>query len=67
MIFEQDMGSIYKPDDAKRRRIRDKALEDLDPSIREPVKRLIDNYDGEDLEKKLIELIGIKKTRDLIE
>ncbi len=61
------MGVIYKPEDAKRRRIIDKALEDLDPSIREPVKRLIESYSGEDLERKLTELIGFEKTRNLIE
>jgi len=37
------MGAVYKPDDAKRRRMIDKALEDLDPSIRGTVKKLIES------------------------
>ena len=61
------MGVIFKPEDTKRRKIIDKALEDLDPSIRDAAKRLIESYRGEDLEMKLTELIGLKKTRDLRE
>ena len=61
------MGAIYKPRDAKRRRMIDKALEDLDPSIRDITKKLIENYHGEDLEKKLTELVGYEKMRKLIE
>lgn len=37
------MGATYKPDNAKKRRTEDKALQNLDPSIREPVKNLIEN------------------------
>ena len=39
----------------------------MDPSIRDAAKRLIESYSGEDLERKLTELIGLKKTRDLRE
>ena len=61
------MGSIFKPEDKTRRRMIEKALEDLDPNIRDAVKRLIEDYQGKDLEKRLRELIGLKKTTDLIE
>ena len=61
------MGAIYKPGDTKRRRAMDKALEDLDPSIRNAAKRLIESYNGEDLERKLTELIGFEKMIRLIE
>jgi hypothetical protein len=61
------MGVTYKPEDAKRRRIKDKALKDLDPSLREPVKRIIESHSGEDPERKLTEPKSSKKTRDLIE
>jgi hypothetical protein len=60
------MGATYRPEDAKKRRMIDKALEDLDPSLREPARRLIESYSGEDLEKKLTELIGFEKTKKLI-
>jgi hypothetical protein len=59
------MGATYKPEDARRRRIKDKALKDLDPSLRGPAKRLIESHGGEDLERKLTK--RSKKTRDLIE
>lgn len=61
------MGSIFKPEDKTRRRMIEKALEDLDPNIRDAVKRLIEDYQGKDLEKRLRELIGLKRTTDLIE
>ncbi len=60
------MGVTYKPEDAKRRRLIEKALEDLDPSVREPARRLIEGYNGVDLEKKLTELIGYEMMRRLI-
>ena len=67
MMMGQGVGSIFKPEDKTRRRMMEKALEDLDPNIRDAVKRLIEDYHGKDLEKKLTELIGLKKTMDLIE
>jgi hypothetical protein len=61
------VGAIFKPDDKIKRRMFEEALEDLDPNIRDAVKRLIENYQGEDLERKLTELLGPKKTTDLME
>jgi hypothetical protein len=61
------MGVTYRPDDVKRRRMIERALVDLDPSLREPVKKLVENYKGEDLERKLTELVGFEKLKDLIE
>jgi hypothetical protein len=61
------VGAVYKPWDAKKRRQIDKALEDLDPSIRDTAKKLIENYHGEDLDKKLGELIGYEKMRKIVE
>ena len=60
------MGSIFKPDDKTRRRMMEKALEDLDPNVRDAVKKLVEDYKGKDLEKKLKNLIGLKKTMDLL-
>ena len=67
MMMGQCVGAIFKPDDKTRRRMIEKALEDLDPNIRDAVKRLIENYQGKDLDRKLTELIGLKKTMDLME
>lgn len=61
------MDSISRPEDRTRRRMIEKALEDLDPNMRDAVKRLIEDYKGDDLDRKLRELVGLKKTRDLIE
>jgi hypothetical protein len=55
------MGMTYKPKDARRRRVKDKALKDLDPSLREPAK----SHSGEDPERKITK--RSKKKRDLIE
>lgn len=66
MMMGHGVGTIFKPEDKTRRRMMEKALEDLDPNIREAVKRLIEDYQGKDLEKKLREFIGLKKTMDLI-
>ena len=60
------MGTVYRPDDAKRRRMIDKALEDLDPSLREPARKLVENYSGEDLERKLAELVGFEKAKKIV-
>jgi hypothetical protein len=59
------MGVTYKPEDARRRRIKDKALKDLDPSLMEPTKKLIESHSGEDLERKPTK--RSKKTKDLKE
>ena len=66
MIMGKGMGVIFKPDDKTKRRMIEKALEDLDPNVRDAVKRLIEDYQGKDLERKLRELIGLKKTMELI-
>jgi hypothetical protein len=60
------MGVTYKPEDARRRRTKDKALKDLDPSLREPTKKIIENT-AEDLKRKTTEIKRSKKKRDLKE
>ncbi len=42
------MGVTYKPEDARRRRTKDRALKDLDPNLRESTKKIIKNT-AEDL------------------
>ena len=61
------MGAIYKPEDEKKRRIKDKALKDLDPNLREPVKGLVKSKGDEDHERKLIESKDSKKRKDTVE
>lgn len=60
------MGAINRPSGDRRKMI-DEALRDLDPSIRETVWRLIDNYRGDDLEKKLAELVGYDWMRKIVD
>lgn len=61
------MGAVFKPEDAlKRKKMIREALRDLSPSIRENVERLIESYSGEELEEKLRNLIGIKRTLKLL-
>ncbi len=59
------MGAVRKPGDELDRKI-EEVLRDLSPDVREAARRIIENYRGKDLEKRLEDLIGIKRTRDLI-
>jgi len=59
-------GAIYRPSDRLRRK-KEEALRDLSPELREAVERLMRSQPEEELEKKLDEIIRMKKTRDLIE
>jgi hypothetical protein len=59
------MGSLSKPDPDKKRRINE-LLKDLSPDVRDLAKKLVSEYQGEDLDKKLTDLIGIEKARKLV-
>jgi len=61
------LGAVSKPDDELMRRRIEELLRDLSPGVRETVKHLIDNYSGEDLERRLKNLIGVKRTLELLE
>lgn len=61
------MGKAIKASGRVRNRLIKELLEDLDPKVRKSVKKLIDNYYGEELDRKLRELMGIKKTMQLVE
>ena len=58
------MGAIYKPSNRLRRK-KEQALRDLSPELREAVEKLIRTQPEEELEKKLDDIIKMKKTRDL--
>ena len=60
------MGAVYSPKDKFKKRI-DEVLKDLSPEVRDSVRELIENYRGEDLQKKLENFVGIKRTRELID
>jgi hypothetical protein len=49
------LARAHKPGDAKKRKMIDKALEDLDPSTRDTTRKLIEGYRGADWERKLTE------------
>jgi hypothetical protein len=61
------MGTVYKPKDARRRHSKDRALQDLDPSIREPATNLIEKDNRDDPENKPTKLLRPKKRQDLID
>lgn len=61
------LGAVFKPEDAlKRKEMIREALRDLSPSIRETVERLMEGHSGVELEEKLRNLIGIKRTLELL-
>jgi len=61
------LGAVSKPDDELMRRRIEELLRDLSPDVRETVRGLIENYRGEDLERRLKQLIGVKRTLELLE
>ncbi len=61
------MGAVYKPGDTNKRKMIDKALEDLDSSTRDAARKLLERYGGRDLENRLSELVGVEKMRKLVE
>ncbi len=60
------MGSLSKPDPDRERRINE-LLKDLSPDVRELARDLMSEYEGEDLDKKLKDLIGIEKARKILD
>ena len=60
------MGSLSKPDPDRERRINE-LLKDLSPGVRDLAKELMSDYQGEDLDKKLSDLIGLEKARKLLD
>ncbi|OGD44814.1 hypothetical protein A3K69_02580 [Candidatus Bathyarchaeota archaeon RBG_16_57_9] len=60
------MGSLSKPDQERERRINE-LLKDLSPGVQELANKLISEYPGEDLDQKLTDLIGLEKTRKILE
>jgi len=60
------MGSLSKPDPDRNRRINE-LLKDLSPGVRDLAKELMSEYQGDDLERKLSDLVGLEKARRLID
>ena len=62
------MGFVGRPEDlaGRRRRLIGKSLQDLSPSLKERVIDILEAWEEEYSEKKLINLIGKEKTRFLI-
>jgi len=60
------MGSLSKPDPEQEKRINE-LLSDLSPGVQELARKLISDYHGKDLDKKLTDLIGLERTRKILE
>jgi hypothetical protein len=61
------LGAVSRPEDELMRRRIAELLRDLSPDVRESVRRLIETYKGEDLERRLKQLIGVKRTIEFLE
>ncbi len=61
------MGADLKSSGKTGDRLIKELLEDLDPKVKESVQKLIDNYEGEELDRKLSKLMDIKKTMKFVE
>ena len=60
------MGRLSKPDPDRNRRINE-LLKDLSPGVRDLANELMSEYQGDDLERKLSDLVGLEKARRLID
>lgn len=58
------MGAVRRRGDLKRQL--DEEFRDLSPEVRDAVRRLIEDYRGEDLDEKLQRLIGLERARRLL-
>ncbi|MEM2921550.1 MAG: hypothetical protein QXF26_04450 [Candidatus Bathyarchaeia archaeon] len=58
------MGYVYTPKDLLkgRRHLLEEGLGDITPTMREEVRRILQDWQGEDSEKKLIDLLGQERT-----
>jgi hypothetical protein len=59
------MGVTYKPEDARKRRRKDNALNDLDPSLRNPTSTIMEGRPADDLERKATGNKNSKKSKSL--
>ncbi|MFP3951161.1 MAG: hypothetical protein ACLFVP_03335 [Candidatus Bathyarchaeia archaeon] len=60
------MGAVRRPGDELERK-KEQLLRDLSPGVRETVKKLMENYQGKELERRLNNILSTEKTRELIE
>ncbi|MGQ9781331.1 MAG: hypothetical protein ACUVQ8_03635 [Nitrososphaeria archaeon] len=61
------MGKVFKPKGVvKRRNVIDEAVRDLSPRIGETAKEILESWEGEVSEKRLVELLGEKKTKRIL-
>jgi hypothetical protein len=58
------LGAVRRRSDLKRQL--DEDLRDLSPEVRDAVRRLIEDYRGENLDEKLQRLIGLERARRLL-
>lgn len=58
------LGAVRRRSDLKRQL--DEDLRDLSPEVREAVRRLIEDYRGENLDEKLQRLIGLERAKRLL-
>jgi len=56
---------LSKPDPEREKRINE-LLNDLSSDVQELARKLISEYPGKDLDKKLTELIGLERTRKIL-
>ena len=63
------MGSVYTPRDLVRgrRHLIEKGLRDIVPSSEDEAMRILQNWEGEASERKLVALVGEEKARKLKE
>lgn len=62
------MGKIFEPEDffKKRKKVIEEAAKDLSPGLRESVIKIFESWKGEELERRLVKLLGGEEARLLL-
>lgn len=61
------MGATFRPEDTvRKRRIVERALEDLGPGLRESVKRVLEEWKGRESEEELRSMLGDESAERVI-
>ena len=62
------MGAVFRPEEVANRRrwLLQKALRDLNPDVREAIRRIFASWQGLESEKKIIELLGEQRGKQLL-
>ena len=62
------MGKVFRPEDILKgkKKIIEKALQDLNPSIRDSALNILTSWEGGESKEKLVKVIGKRKVEEIL-